>query len=148
MLETFKITAKKTTTGLQVEADARGFKFILDEPEELGGTNTGMNPVEALLCAFAACQSIVCASFAESQDFSYDEFWIEVEGDLDPDGFMGLSEARNGFQEIRYSTHFVTNEPQDKIDAFSDFMDQHCPVSDNLQNGVKVVRTAAVKESK
>lgn len=148
MLETFKVTAKKTSKGLQVETDARGFKFILDEPEALGGTNTGMNPVEALLCAFGACQSIVCASFAESQDFNYDEFWIEVEGDLDPEGFMGISDARNGFQEIRYSTHFVTDEPQDKIDAFSDFMDQHCPVSDNLQNGVKVIRTAAVKESK
>ena len=149
MLETFKATARKTANGLQVEANARGFKITLDEPEELGGTNTGMNPVEAVLCALGACQSIVYAAFAESQDFKYDEFWMELEGDLDPDGFMGLAEGvRNGFQEIRYSTHFVTSEPQEKVDAFSEFIDQHCPVSDNLQNGVKVIRTAAVIEDK
>ncbi len=54
MLETFKATARKTANGLQVEANARGFKITLDEPEELGGTNTGMNPVEAVLCALGA----------------------------------------------------------------------------------------------
>ena len=40
MLTTFKATAKKTATGLQVETDARGFKFVLDEPADLGGTDT------------------------------------------------------------------------------------------------------------
>lgn len=148
MKETFKAIARKTNKGLQVEAESRGFKIVLDEPEELGGTNTGMNPVEAVLCALGACQSIVCAAFAEAQGFKFDEFWIELEGDLDPDGFMGLADVRNGFQEIRYSTHFVTEESQERIDEFSDFIEAHCPVGDNLTNGVPVVRVAAVKESK
>jgi uncharacterized OsmC-like protein len=146
MLTTFKAVAKKTETGLQVETSSRGFHITIDEPEELGGTNTGMNPVETLLCAFGACQSIVCAAFAESQDFKYDEFWIELEGDLDPDGFMGLADCRNGFQEIRFSHHFKTEEPQEKMEAFSDFIEAHCPIGDNLANGVKLVRTASVKE--
>jgi phosphoglycerate kinase len=90
MLTTFKASAKKTATGLQVETQARNFTLTIDEPEALGGTDTGMNPVEAVLCALGACQAIVCAAFAASQDFSYEEFWMDVEGDLDPDGFMGL----------------------------------------------------------
>ena len=36
MKETFKVIARKTTEGLQVESEARGFKLIMDEPEGLG----------------------------------------------------------------------------------------------------------------
>ena len=147
MLTKFKATARKTATGLQVESSTRGFKAIFDEPKELGGTDTGMNPVEGVLCALGACQSIVCAAFAPYKHFEYEEFWVELEGELDPDGFAGKNpDVRNGFQEIRFSFHFKTNEPQDKIDAFADFIESRCPVGDNLGNGVKLVRTAAVKE--
>ena len=40
---------------LQVEVKARDFSIIVDEPENSGGTNTGMNPVEILLCSIGAC---------------------------------------------------------------------------------------------
>ena len=35
--------------GLQLKCSARGFEFIIDEPENVGGTNEAMNPLEALL---------------------------------------------------------------------------------------------------
>lgn len=146
MLTTFKANAVKTSTGLQVETSSRDFKIVLDEPAELGGTNTGMNPVEALLCALGACQAIVVAAFAQAQDFTYEAFHVELEGDLDPDGFMGLADVRNGFQEIRFSMHFKTNEPQEKCEAFADFVEKTCPVGDCLANGVKLVRTAVIKD--
>jgi len=50
--------------GLATRVLSRGFEFILDEPEDLGGTDTGMNPVEALLGSLAACKSIVVRAFA------------------------------------------------------------------------------------
>lgn len=146
MLTTFKATAKKLPEGLQIETSARNFKILLDEPEELGGTNAGMNPVEAVLCALGACQSIVAAAFAEANDFHFDEFHVELEGDLDPDGFMGLSDVRNGFQEIRFTMHFKTDESQEKAEAFADFIEERCPVGDCLMNGVKLVRSGVVRD--
>ncbi|MGD1822835.1 MAG: OsmC family protein [Pleomorphochaeta sp.] len=146
MITTFKANAKKLKDGLQVETNARNFKILLDEPEELGGTDAGMNPVEALLCALGACQTIVAAAFAEAQDFSFEEFHVELEGDLDPDGFMGLADVRNGFQEIRYTMHFKTDEPQEKAEAFAQFIEGRCPVGDCLANGVKLVSSGVVRE--
>lgn len=146
MLTTFKATATKTESGLQVETAARNFKIFFDEPTGIGGQDTGMNPVEGVLCALGACQSICCAAFAESQNFTYKKFWVELEGDLDPDGFMGLSDARNGFQEIRFTMHFKTDEPQEKVDSFAKFIESRCPVGDNLSHGVKLICKAAVKE--
>jgi len=147
MITTFKATAKKTQKGLQVETASRGFKIILDEPEDLGGTNTGMNPVEAVLCAFGACQSIVAAAFAEAKGFKFEEFHIELEGDLDPDGFMGINpEVRNGFSEIRFKVHFKTDESLAACEEFADFIEGRCPVSDILANNVKLVRSGVVKD--
>ncbi len=147
MLTTFKASAVKTAEGLQVNTESRGFKLTLDEPQDMGGTNTGMNPVEACLCALGACQSIVGAAFAEAQGFKFDEMHVELEGDLDPDGFMGLNpNVRNGFSEIRFTMHFKTSETQEKAEAFADFIENKCPVGDMLGNGVKLVRSGVVRD--
>ena len=146
MLTTFTASAKKLPDGLQVETNSRGFKILIDEPEDLGGTNASMNPVEALLCALGACQTIVASSFAATKDFSFEEFHVELEGDLDPDGFMGLADVRNGFQEIRYKMHFKTNETQEKAEAFAEFIEQTCPVGDCLANGVKLVSSGVIRD--
>ena len=55
VMSKYKVTATKTTTGMQVSAGTRGFEITFDEPES---TNTGMNPVEILLASFGACQAI------------------------------------------------------------------------------------------
>ena len=147
MLTTFRATAKKLKEGMQVETNARGFKTMMDEPKELGGTDIAMNPVEGVLCALGACQSIVAAAFARAKKFTFEEFHVELEGDLDPDGFLGKrDDVRKGFSEIRFKMHFKTNETQEKCEEFVDFIESVCPVGDCLTNGVKLVRSGVVKD--
>ena len=147
MKETFAAKAKKLPGGMQVEVGARNFKFLLDEPENLGGTDKGMNPVEAVLCALGACQTICAFAFAKSQGINLKDFHVELEGDLDPDGFMGKKpNIRNGFSEIRFTMHFNTDAPKDQVEKFADFIESRCPVGDNLSNGVSLVRTGIVVE--
>lgn len=146
MLATFKASAKKLPEGLQVETDSRSFKILLDEPKELGGTDKGLNPVEAILCALGACQTIVAFAFAQSQGITLEGFHVDVEGDLDPDGFLGKAPVRNGFQVIRYTMYFKTNASKEKAEAFANFIESRCPVGDCLQNGVNLVRAGVVVE--
>ena len=61
---TFKATSR-LVEGLQVDNSVRGFSVRMDEPANLGGTDTGMNPVEAVLIALGSCQVIVVAAFAK-----------------------------------------------------------------------------------
>ncbi len=146
MIETFKATAKKMPTGLVVETKSRQFTVIMDEPKSLGGTDEGLNPVENLLCALGACQAICAAAFAKSQGIKLEDFRIELEGDLDPDGFMGKAPVRNGFQEIRYKMYMKTDASQEKAEAFADFIESRCPVGDCLENGVPLIRAGVVVE--
>jgi len=144
MLQTVKAVSRKVAGGLTVENEARGFKIIMDEPEDMGGTNKGMNPIEALLCALGSCQVITASAFAKAQNFTFQECFVEVEGDFDPAGFMGSPDIRKGYQNIRFKVHFKTDETQEKCDEFAAFMAATCPVEDNLVNGVPVKRTAVI----
>lgn len=142
------VTVFQSTSTLKenvlVESTARQHTITIDEPKQLGGTDTGMNPVELLLAALGACQTIAAQTFAKKFDVSYEELYVEVEGDLDIDGFLDKADVRPGFSEIRYKVHLTSQAPQDKIDAFLAFVENHCPVGDTLANGVKLVSQGAV----
>ena len=100
-----KVTAKQ---GLTMECTSREFTIAMDEPAVLGGNNTGMNPVEALLNALGACKAIVARSFAQMKGFNFTELTIELDGTLDPDGFMGMNpEAKIGLSHIHTRYIFV-----------------------------------------
>ena len=73
-LHTFKAVSVLKETGMRVESEARGFKVIADEPKNLGGTDTGMNPVETLLCALGACQCMTARFFAMSLKIDLAEY--------------------------------------------------------------------------
>lgn len=135
-----KTNFKATTTmdmgkGMTVTCEARGLEFILDEPEELGGVNKGMNPVEALLSALGACKCIVAKSFARLNRIKLQEVQIVCEGELDPDGFMGKNpEAKIGFSRIKTNYFIKADNTDEEIHKFVEFIESHCPVMDSIVN--------------
>lgn len=57
-LEQFAVlAASESETKIVVEA--RDFEFVVDEPESLDGSNSGPNPVEYLIGAWAGCLNVV-----------------------------------------------------------------------------------------
>jgi uncharacterized OsmC-like protein len=136
---TFKATSK-WAGGLQVDNAVRDFNLRMDEPANLGGTDTGMNPVEALLVSLGSCLTIVAAAFAKAHKIDLQEFWVELEGDLDPDGFLkGKPGVRNGFQTVRLTPHIKTSSSAEDVEKFMTFIKSRCPVSDVMINGTEVI---------
>ncbi|OEF99051.1 peroxiredoxin [Vulcanibacillus modesticaldus] len=134
----------KLEEGLFVEADVRGFKVNMDEPEQLGGTNKAMNPVELLLCSLGGCLLISITAFSKELQIELKDCQVEVTGDLDPDGFFGKNkDVRVGFSQIRYNLEIVTDAPDEKIEKLFQLLKERCPVSDTLK-GVEVVQNYKV----
>ncbi|NMA94411.1 MAG: OsmC family protein [Clostridiales bacterium] len=132
--EVFKSVAT-LLEGVTVECVSRDHKFILDEPPELGGADKGMNPCEALLSALGACKCIVAGAFSKAHGIDIQDLKIEVEGDLDPDGFLGKNkEAKIGFSEIRTTINIKSSSDEDKIKEFIEFVEKTCPIADTLVN--------------
>lgn len=145
-ITTFKATAH-LKEGMVVQAKSRKFELTIDEPEALGGTDTGMNPVELVLCALGACQAIVARVYAPKFEIDLQEFWMELEGDLDIDGFLNKSDVRSGFSEIRYNIHIKSSAPSEKVEPFVDFIRSKCPVGDTVRDPVNLVLNQIVLHS-
>ncbi len=127
-------------SGLSVENKSGKFIIIADEPPSMRGTDTGMNPVEMLLCSLGACQCITARFFARSQQIDLQDFRVELEGDLDPAGFIkGTQGVHPGFQQIRTTIYIKAKAPEDKIDQFVEFVKKRCLVGDTLLQGVPIV---------
>jgi uncharacterized OsmC-like protein len=146
MLTTFKATALKLDEGMQVLTESQGFKIIFDEPERMGGTNKGVNPMAGLLSVMGACQVVVATMFAKQFNISFTEFYLDVEGDMDMAGIMQKADVRTGFSEIRFKMHFKSDNSKEELEDFAKFIEKNCPISDSLANGVKLVNLGIVKE--
>ena len=135
--EIFKSTVR-LKEGLTVEAETRGHKIIMDEPQEMGGTDEGMNPVELTLSALGGCLSICASMFAESCDVELNDFSVDLEGDLDLRGFKGVDGVDPGFQEIRFTINIDSDSPKENIEKLVEVIESRCPVSDSLKRNIEI----------
>ena len=135
MADTTFSAAVERVDGLQMRATVRGMEVTFDEPPELGGTDTGMNPVEGILASLGACQCIVASAFAQAKGIRLGGIRVEVDGILDPDGFLGRNpDAKVGFSSISTRYHIDADNTPEEIAAFVDFIEHTCPVHDTLVN--------------
>lgn len=129
-------------SGFLTDIRVRDFHFVSDEPEDLGGTDRGPNPVEYVLGALAACQEIVIKAYATVLDIDVKSVRVDVEGDLDLHGFLSLTDARPGFEKVSFRTRIVTSETDpEKLASLERLAVERCPVLDIIQNPVPVKGT-------
>lgn len=138
---TFQSDVKWSGEGVLSIADIGGKEVIIDEPASLGGTDKGPNPVEYILAALGGCINVLVTSFAGKFEVEVKDVQVHIEGDLDPDGFLGKNpNVRTGYEEIRYRVELDSPSPQENIDALLKHVDEICPVKDTLQ-GTRVINT-------
>lgn len=145
-MTTFRCNVK-STEGLRVEGESRGLRVLFDEPIELGGTNEGMNPIEMLLNSLGACQVITAKVHAPKFNVKLDDMWVEVEGDLDIDGFKGVPGVKSGLQEIRFIMHITSDSEEENVRNLIEEVERLCPVGASLKDSVYLRETAIVFEN-
>lgn len=82
----------------------RPFTIDVDEPLELGGTNTKPNPQEYLLAALNACMIVGYAALSALEGVQLETLEIETSGAIDLRGFLGLDSSVNpGYDSLSYT---------------------------------------------
>lgn len=125
----------KSETPARTEIETRGFKLIVDEPAELGGTNLAPNPVEYILAGYAGCINVVAHLTAKELNIDASGLQISIEGDLNPARLFGTSyQERAGYQslEVKLTTSKELNA--DVKRKWLQEIENRCPVNDNLRN--------------
>jgi len=111
------------------------FELKTDEPPVLLGVDRGANPVEYLLSALSGCMTTSMVYHAAANGVKIDELESEFEGDLDLQGFLGLSKSvRPGFQAIRATFRVKTDGSIEQLESYTKFS----PVFDVVSRSVPV----------
>jgi len=102
---TYNRATVKSFYGALQEDDSRSPQnFDIDEPPVLLGNNQGANPVEYLLVGLSGCLTTAMVAHAAAKGIELRSVQSLLEGDLDVQGFLGLSETIPvAYQEIRVS---------------------------------------------
>jgi uncharacterized OsmC-like protein len=128
------------------EDESRASEFVLDagEPAILLGKNTGPNPAEYLLHALAACLTTSLVYVAAARGVRLTEVESTLEGDMNVQGALGLSDDyRNGFEHIRVFFRVAGDAPEEKLRELVERAAQRSAVFDIVRNGVPVTVEAA-----
>jgi uncharacterized OsmC-like protein len=123
--------------GAGQEFTTRKKPFVLDsdEPPVLLGTDQGANPYEFVLHALAAGLTTSLVYHAAARGIHIESVESALEGDLDLQGFLGLSDqVRPGFKEIRVRFTIKADAPAEELKKLTKLS----PVYDIVSNPVPV----------
>jgi len=134
----FRASTVSTADTFTTDSTIRSFDVCHDEPAELGGTDTGPNPVEAVLAALGSCQAIVYRAYANALGLQLDRVEVETRGYLDLRGFLGDAVVPAGFERVTFTTRLTSPEPEEKIAALARAVEHHCPVLYILRRPIEV----------
>ena len=100
----------------------------------VGGAGTAACSGDLLLGALAACAQITCQMVAAASGIAVNGIAVEVEGDLDLRGTLGISrEAPVGFEAIR--VRFDVDAPEataEQLDRLKALTERYCVVMQTL----------------
>ena len=125
--------------GSEDTSRTQAFTMDSDEPDILLGEDSAANPVEFVLHALAGCMTTSLVYHAAAQGIRIDAVESTLEGDLNLQGFLGLSEdIRNGYENIRVTFKIRSDASQETLQELCELTQKRSPVFDIVSNPVPV----------
>ena len=125
---------------VRCKAKVRNFPpMFTDEPPELAGGDTGMNPVELVLVALGTCQEVMYSAYAAVMGIQLDSVKCNIKGNLDLKGLFGLDpNVPAGYSRISFETIIQSSASPEQLRQLAQTVESHCPVLDTLQRPMEV----------
>ena len=127
--------------GALQEDDSRdSLIFEVDEPPVLCGSNQGANPVEYLLVALSGCLTTSMIAHAAARGIEVKKVESRYEGELDLQGFLGISEAVPvGYKSIRVYFKIEADISDDQKEELIRMAQKYSPVFNSIAKPVPVL---------
>lgn len=133
------IVVRNSGPGYASKAVARNHELVADEPEAVGGTDSGPTPYEILMTAVGSCTAMTIRSYAGRKGWDVGDITVHLRHvrshQVDCES---CDTARVGIDAIERKIEFggsVTEEQRSRILAIAD----RCPVKQTLESGIKIV---------
>ena len=131
---TLRARGGQTDTPISCSVDIGRALYEAQAHAGVGGPGTAACSGDLLLGALAACAQVTCQMVAEAMGIETERIAVEVEGDLDLAGTLGVSkDVPVGFERIR--TRFDVLAPdatEEQLDDLRRKTEQYCVVFQTL----------------
>jgi len=118
----------------------RRFSIDIDEPRELGGSNSFANPQEHLIAALNACMTVGYVAQCAVRGITLESLAIETDGTIDLRGFLGIDPAvAPGYENLSYTVRIKGNGTREQ------FAEIHQAVMATSPNFYNLSRPVALK---
>lgn len=133
--------------GQNIAASDRKFTLTVDEPPELGGTDTAPNPVEYLAASLCGCLTAGIATNAALFETDLEQIDIHIEADVDIIGLLGLDRSvSTGCTEIRYTVRIKGPASHEKLVCSKETIDRKSPIRNSLKHTMKIITDVIIEE--
>lgn len=128
------------TSGMRTDVRIRDFgNVVMDEPEALGGTDNGPNPMEFVMGALNGCVGVMIRLIAGEMGFEFQGVQFQADGVIDVRGLFGTADVARHFQQVNFDVHVSTQEPAERLEELRQKVHDRCPALNLLKDaGVKV----------
>lgn len=138
---------RSTIDGFEIggEKIRRSFAIDVDEPTELGGANKFANPQEHLLAALNSCMMVGYVALCSLKGVRLDSLEIDVEGDIDLRGFLGISdEVAPGYESLSYTVRIKGDASKETFEEIHRLVKATSPNFHNLSQAVQLKSTLKI----
>ena len=111
--------------------------IVADEPDTLGGTNTGPSPLELALVSLVSCDGVIINGVAQAMKFDYARVELETSGQIDVRGAKGVAGVRPYFEKVDLGITLTTDESDERFEKLQANVEFRCPII-NLFRGAGV----------
>jgi uncharacterized OsmC-like protein len=134
-----RATVKDFYGALKEDTSRDTLVFEIDEPPVLCGENLGANPVEYLLVALSGCLTTSLIAHAAARGIEIRKVESRYEGDLDLQGFLGISEdVPVAYKNIRVYFKVEADVSDDQKEELIRMAQKYSPVFNTIANPVPV----------
>jgi uncharacterized OsmC-like protein len=121
------------------------FGLQSDEPPALLGDDSAPSAGDYVLKALASCYTVTIAANAAARGIELESVRLELEGDFDLHGFLGLdANVRPGMGELRVEVAIESpHASRAQLEELIEVVQERSPVRDTIANPVPVITTLA-----
>lgn len=123
------------------EVLSRRFTLRGDHPPELLGSNTGPTAIELLLGALGSCMAGTFAAQATARGVEIKSLEVEVQGDIDLNGFFGLKPVHPGVSDVQLEFRVRSEADTALLEEILAAARAHSPVFDSVTRPITVETT-------
>lgn len=117
------------------------YAMVFDFPPEFSGEGKGPTVCEACMSSLGACITQTIVAHATARGINIDSVTIDLEGNVDLQGFTGLStDTRPGAQGFRLKVNIKSSTAsKEQISQLYEIGKRYSPAFDTLTNGTSVI---------